>query len=159
MLPDENYIVRRLNTNKAQILHRIRLKKFVPNQGLDNIFREERLQRHEELVILQDDFYIITWETNFGEQLATRGNEPNPTCLPNGEQPGTSNTDSSDAHENEGDYIIMTDNPNDVNDAAQRQNERLNDDVSDRNEAIELKRMKSLIGLIRPFTPKIKKIT
>ena len=29
-LPNNNYVVRRLNTNKTQILHRIRLKKFVP---------------------------------------------------------------------------------------------------------------------------------
>ena len=27
-LPNENYIVRRINTNKTQILHRFRLKKF-----------------------------------------------------------------------------------------------------------------------------------
>ena len=31
VLPNNNYIVRRLNTNKTQILHIIRLKKFVPN--------------------------------------------------------------------------------------------------------------------------------
>ena len=31
VLSNDNYFVRRLNTNKTQILHRIRLKKFVPN--------------------------------------------------------------------------------------------------------------------------------
>ena len=31
VLSNDNYIVRRLTTNKTQILHRIRLKKFVPN--------------------------------------------------------------------------------------------------------------------------------
>ena len=31
VLSNDNYIVRRLNTKKTQILHRIRLKKFVPN--------------------------------------------------------------------------------------------------------------------------------
>ena len=31
VLSNDNYIVRRLNTNKTQILHRIGLKKFVPN--------------------------------------------------------------------------------------------------------------------------------
>ena len=44
VLPNENYIVRRLNTNKIQKLRRIRLKKFVPNQPLEDNFREERLQ-------------------------------------------------------------------------------------------------------------------
>ena len=119
VLPNEDYIVRRLNTNKSQILHRIRRKKFVPNQLLEDNFREERVQPDEETVISQDDLYTITWETNFGEQLATRGNEPISASLPNGEQPFTSNSDSSDAHENEIACIIANDTPNAVNDAAQ----------------------------------------
>ena len=75
ILPNESYRVRRLNTNKTQTLHRICPKKFLPNQPLQVNFREERLQPDEEIVIRQDDSYIITWETNFGEQQATRGNE------------------------------------------------------------------------------------
>ena len=71
MLPKENYIVRRLNTNITQILHRIRLKKFVPNLPPVDSYREERLQPDEEIIIQQDDLYIIMWETDFGEQLAT----------------------------------------------------------------------------------------
>ena len=38
VLPNENFIVRRHNTNKTQILHRIRLKKFVPNQLPEDSF-------------------------------------------------------------------------------------------------------------------------
>ena len=38
VLANDNYIVRRVNTNKTQILHRIRLKKFVPNTPLQDIF-------------------------------------------------------------------------------------------------------------------------
>ena len=75
-LPNENYIVRRINTNKTQILHRIRLKKFVPIQPLEDNFQEQRLQPDEEIVIPQDDLYIMTWETDFGEQLITRGHNP-----------------------------------------------------------------------------------
>ena len=86
MLPNETHIVRRINTNKTQLLHRIRLKKFVPNQTLEDNFREQRLQPDEEIVIPQDDFYTIRWETDFGEQPATRGNEPIPTSLPNDER-------------------------------------------------------------------------
>ena len=62
VLPNENYIVRRLNTNKTRILRRIRPKKFVPNQPLVDNFREERVQPDEEIVIPQDDLYTITWE-------------------------------------------------------------------------------------------------
>ena len=97
VLPNENYIVRWFNTNKTQILHRICLEKFVPNQPLEDSFREERLQADEEIIIPQDDLNIILSEINFGEQLATRCNDPSPTSVPNGEQFITSNDDISDA--------------------------------------------------------------
>ena len=118
-------------------MHPILLKKFVLNQPLEDSFREERLHPDKEIIIPQDDLYIKLWETNFGEQLVTRGNEPIPTSLPNGEQPVTSNADSNDADENEVDYIIANDSPNDVNYTAQERNERLNDEVSKRNPDIE----------------------
>ena len=97
-------------------------------------YREKRLHSDEEITTPQDDLYIITWETNFGEQLATRGNKSIPTSLPNGEQPVTSRGDSSDARANEASYIITSDNSND---AVQRQNERSTDNVCERNELIE----------------------
>ena len=134
-LPNENYIIRRINTNKTQILHRICLKKFVPNQPLVDNFRDERLQPDEEIVIPQDDLYTITWKTNFGEQLATRGNEPIPPRLPNSDKPSTADMNASDASENEADYIITTDCPSDVNDALHSRNERMKSDVSNRKEA------------------------
>ena len=81
VLHNENYIVRRLNTNKTQILLRIRLKKFVPNQPFEDNFLEERLQQDGEIVMPQDDLYTVTWETSSDEQLATRCNEPIPTNI------------------------------------------------------------------------------
>ena len=137
VLPNENYFVRRTNTNKTQILHRIRLKKFVPNQPLEDNFREQRLQPDEEIVIPQDDLYIITCETDFGEQLITRGHDPIPTSLPNGEQPNTAEQSHSNVDENEADYIISSDETNYADHAAQSRNERLIDDVTKRNEATE----------------------
>ena len=133
VLPNENYIVRRINTNKTQILHRIRLKRFIPNQPLEDNFREQRLQPDEEIVIPQDDLYVITWETDFGEQLVTRGNEPIPTSLPNGERPSSAEN-TNDVNENETDYIITREELNNDN-ATHSRNERLNDDVTERNEA------------------------
>ena len=61
--------MRRLNTNKTQILHRIRLKKFVPNAPLEDKYREEKLQPDEEIVIPQDDLYTISWEADFEYEL------------------------------------------------------------------------------------------
>ena len=134
VLPNENYIVRRINTNKTQILHRIRLKKFVPYNPLEDNFREQRLQADEEIVIPQDDLYTITWETNFGVQLVTRGSDSIPSSLPNGERPSAAETNSSDANENEADCIITRDETNYADHAAHSRNERLNDDVTKRNE-------------------------
>ena len=50
-----NYIVRRLITNKTQILHRIRLKKLVSNTPLEDDYSSEKLQPDEEIGIPQDD--------------------------------------------------------------------------------------------------------
>ena len=137
VLPNENYIVRRIITNKTQILHRIRLKKFVPNQPLEDNFREQRLQPDEKIVIPQDDLYIIAWETDFGEQHVIRGHDPIPTSLPNGEQPNAAEPIQSDVDENEADYIITRDETNYTDHAAQSRKERLNDDVTERNETSE----------------------
>ena len=95
---------------------------------------------------------------NFGEQLVTRGNEPIPTSLPNGEEPTTAKANSKDANENETDYIITTDSPNDVNDAEQIQNERMKSDVTNRNEASEANKNGTPIGRIRPLPQKSRKI-
>ena len=72
VLPNENYRVRKLNSNKTQILHRIRRRKYEPNTVLKDIRQEGNLQPDDEIIIPQDDLYVITWETNFGEF-------PNPT--------------------------------------------------------------------------------
>ena len=127
----------RINTNKTQVLHRIRLKKFVPNQPLEDNFQEQQLQPDEEIVIPQDDLYIITWETDFGEQLITRGHDPIPTSLPNGKQPNPAEPSYSDVDKNEADYIITRDETNYADHAARSRNERLNHDVTKRNEASE----------------------
>ena len=67
VLPNENYIVRKLNSNKTQILHRIRLRKYEPHTVLQDIRPEGNLQPDDEIIIPQDDLYVIIWETNFGE--------------------------------------------------------------------------------------------
>ena len=64
VLPDKNYIVRKLNSNNTQILHCIRPRKYKPNTVLQNI---RQFATGDEIIIPQDDLYVITWETNFGE--------------------------------------------------------------------------------------------
>ena len=66
VLPNNNYIVRRLGTNKTQLLHRIRLRIYIPQAPLaDNFVRETEWQK-EDTIIAQDDLYAHTWDTNLG---------------------------------------------------------------------------------------------
>ena len=69
VLSNDNYFVRRVNTNKTQILHRIRLKIFVPNTPLQDNYSGEKLQPGEERVIPQDDLYTISWKVDFDYEL------------------------------------------------------------------------------------------
>ena len=63
VLPNNNYIVRRLGTNK----NRIRLRKFTPQSPLADIFvRETDWQKDDQMPIEHDDLYAQSWNTNFG---------------------------------------------------------------------------------------------
>ena len=69
VLPNNNYIVRKLNTNKTQILHRIRLQKYNPEKPPDDNYQETQWQTDDNIVVPQDDLYTIAWEAEFGGHL------------------------------------------------------------------------------------------
>ena len=69
-LPNDNYIIRKINTNKTQNLHRIRLKKFIPNKPITDSYQNEQLQQDNDITIPQDDLYALTWETDFGNTIS-----------------------------------------------------------------------------------------
>ena len=66
ILPNNNYIVRKLNTNKTQILHRIRLQKYNRKKLPEDNYQETQWQIDDNIVIPQDDLYTIAWEAEFG---------------------------------------------------------------------------------------------
>ena len=68
--PNEIDIVRKLSSNKTQLLDCISLRKYVLNTVLNDVRPEGNLQPDDEMVILQDDLYVTTWETNFGDFTA-----------------------------------------------------------------------------------------
>ena len=55
VLPNNNYIVRKLNTNKTQILHRIRLIKYKSEKPPEDNYQEARWQTDDKIVVPQDD--------------------------------------------------------------------------------------------------------
>ena len=67
VLPNENHVLRKLNSNKTQNIHRIRLRKIELNVPIRDERPEGNLQPDEGIVIPQNDLYVITWETNFGD--------------------------------------------------------------------------------------------
>ena len=69
VLPNNNYIVRKLNTNKTQILHRIRLRKYNPEKPPEGNYSEATWQTDDNIVVPQDDLYTIAWEAEFGGHL------------------------------------------------------------------------------------------
>ena len=129
-LPNENYIVRRLNTNKTQILHRIRLKKLVPNQPLEDSYQREKFQPNDEIVIPQDDLYTITWETDFGTPFLTRDNETVPPTNAIGNETITSADYPKTTLDIEVRYGEQTDTPNDVTETTPSTDDALNNDVT-----------------------------
>ena len=58
-----------LNTNKSQILHRIRLRKYNPDKPPENKYQETQWQTDDNIVVPQDDLYAIAWEAEFGGHL------------------------------------------------------------------------------------------
>ena len=69
VLPNNNYIVRKLNTKKTQILHRIRLRKHNPEKPPEDNHQETQWQVDDNIVVPQDDLYTIAWEAEFGGHL------------------------------------------------------------------------------------------
>ena len=58
-----------MGTNKTQLLHRIRYRIYIPQAPLaDNFVRENEWQKEDTfiVIIVQDDQYAHTWDTNFG---------------------------------------------------------------------------------------------
>ena len=62
VLPNENSLVRKPNSNKIQILRRILLRKYQPNTSLQDILPEGNLQADDEIITPQDVSNIITWK-------------------------------------------------------------------------------------------------
>ena len=123
-LPKNNYIVRGLNTNKTQVLHRIRLKKFVPNVPLEDKYKAEKLQPDEEIVIPQDDLYTISWEADFEYELfKPRKND----------WPDTATRLPQDATNGEVDYYVTENESSNTNNGERSSSKRNENDVIENN--------------------------
>ena len=69
VIPNKNYIVRKLNTNETQILHRICLRKYNPEKPPKDNHQETQWRIDDNIVVPQDELYTIAWEAEFGGHL------------------------------------------------------------------------------------------
>ena len=68
-LPNSNYFVRKLSTNKKPILHRIRIGKYNPEKPPENNYQETHWQIGNNIAVPQHDLYTIAWKAEFGGHL------------------------------------------------------------------------------------------
>ena len=62
-LPNNNYLVRKLQTNLTQIPHRIRLRPFKSTHKLPDISTPLKdFQQDNEVIIQHDDLYALAWQ-------------------------------------------------------------------------------------------------
>ena len=63
LLPNNNYLVRKIGTNKTQVLHRMRMRQFTPRQppAYTRITPQE-WKPDPEVSLKHDDLYAKAWE-------------------------------------------------------------------------------------------------
>ena len=70
VLPNKNYVVRKIGTNKTQILHRMRLRQFTPHQPIpDTPVTPRKWQPDPEVIIKHDDLYARAWEREYDKPI------------------------------------------------------------------------------------------
>ena len=69
ILPNEKYIVQKLNTNKTQNLETIHLRKYNPEKHLEKNYQEAQWQIDDRIIIPLDDLYTLSWDAEFGGNL------------------------------------------------------------------------------------------
>ena len=70
VLPNKIYLVRKIGTNKTQILHRMRLRQITPRQPIPDIpITPRKWQPDPEVVITHDDLYARAWECEYDEPI------------------------------------------------------------------------------------------
>ena len=75
VLPNNNYLVRKIGTDKTQVLHRMRMRQFTPRQPPADI----RVNPHEykpdpEVIINHDDLHARAWEHHYEQPIFDDGN-------------------------------------------------------------------------------------
>ena len=69
-LPNNNYLVRKIGTNKTQLLHRMRMRQFTPRQPpADITVKPQGYQSDPEVSLYHDNLYARAWEYDFEQPI------------------------------------------------------------------------------------------
>ena len=70
VLPNNNFLVRKIGTNKTQVLHRMRLRQFTPRQPpADITVKPQENKSDPEVSLNHDDLYAREWEYDFEQPI------------------------------------------------------------------------------------------
>ena len=76
VLPNNNYLIRKIGTNKTQLLHRMRMRHFTPRQPpADITVRPQDYKSDPEVDINHDDLYARAWEYDFEQPIFDAEND------------------------------------------------------------------------------------
>ena len=76
VLPNNNYLVRKIGTNKTQVLHRMRMRQFTPHQPpADITVKPQEYKSDHEVTLHHDEFYARAWEYDFEQQILDANND------------------------------------------------------------------------------------
>ena len=100
MLPNNNYLVRKIGISKTRVLHRMRMRQFTPRQpSVDLRIEPPEYKPDPDVSLKHDDLYARAWEYDFEQPIfeAEKNNAapPNPhesqvqTDIPTGELKNT----------------------------------------------------------------------
>ena len=83
VLSNKNYLIRKIGTNKTQVLHRMKMRQFTPRQPpADTPVKPQENKSDPEVSLNHDDFYARAWEYDFEQPIFDAENNnaapPNP---------------------------------------------------------------------------------
>ena len=92
-LPNNNYLVRKIGTNKTQLLHRIRMRQFTPRQPpADITVKPHEYKSDHEVSLYHDDLYASALEHDFEQPIFDAEND---NAVPPNQRENPVHSDSS----------------------------------------------------------------
>ena len=76
VLPNNNYLVRKIGTNKTQVLHRMRMRQFTSRQPPAEItVKLQEYKSDPEVSLNHDDLYARAWECDYEQPIFDAEND------------------------------------------------------------------------------------